>query len=178
MTRVPGVDARGWSGCPGSGMGLEIERKFLVTGDGWRTDADAGVAIRQGYLATGRSSSVRVRVMGDRAMLNIKEATAGLTRIEYDYPIPVADAEVMLARLCEEPPLLKVRYRVPFAGRCWEVDVFEGANAGLVLAEVELDAEDERLVCPDWVGEEVSHDLRYYNVCLARAPIATWPVQS
>lgn len=155
-------------------MGREIERKFLVTGDGWRAAAVDAVPMRQGYLATDPACSVRVRIEGGSARLNIKSATLGVERLEFEYPIPVADAEEMLARLCTTPPVEKVRYRVPWGGHVWEVDVFEGANAGLVVAEIELPDPDAPFERPPWVGEEVSHDPRYYNVMLARHPYREW----
>ncbi|TCZ63211.1 CYTH domain-containing protein [Roseicella aquatilis] len=153
-------------------MGTEIERKFLVAGDGWRREAAGpGVPLRQGYLAGGggpEAPVVRVRLAGPRAFLTIKGP--GLTtRAEFEYPIPVADAEAMLATLCAPPVLEKVRHRVEHAGLVWEVDVFGGHLAGLVLAEVELDSADQAVALPDWVGREVSGDPRYVNSNLARA---------
>lgn len=155
-------------------MGREIERKFLVTGDGWREAAVAAVPMRQGYLASDPACSVRVRIEGCEARLNIKSAELGVARLEFEYPIPVADAEQMLARLCTTPPVEKVRHRVPWGGHVWEVDVFEGANAGLVVAEIELSDPDEPFERPPWVGREVSDDPRYYNVTLARRPYRDW----
>jgi len=155
-------------------MGTEIERKYLVNGDHWRGRADAGTAFRQGYLVGAKHASVRVRIEGEKANLNIKSATLGVHRQEYEYPIPLEDAREMLDTLCEKPLIEKTRYHVPFEGYTWEVDVFEGDNAGLVVAEVELSAEDEQPPLPDWAGEEVSHDPRYYNVCLVKHPYKDW----
>ncbi len=155
-------------------MVTEIERKFLVVDSGWRVDADAGTAYRQGYLIGSERASVRVRIEGEVARLNIKSATLGVTRQEYEYAIPMADAAALLDGLCEKPLIEKTRYHVPYAGRVWEVDVFEGDNAGLVVAEVELEAEDAALDLPSWVGREVSGEPRYYNVCLVRHPYANW----
>ena len=155
-------------------MGVEIERKFLVRHDGWRAAADAGTRMRQGYLCTDPSASVRVRLAGDCAWLNIKGALTPLRRLEYDYPIPVSEADEILQRLCGDRRLEKTRYRVPHAGRVWEVDVFEGDNAGLVLAEIELEHESDEFQRPDWLGGEVSHDPRYYNMNLATHPFARW----
>jgi adenylate cyclase len=155
-------------------MALEIERKFLVVNAAWRADADAGVVMRQGYLATSAGSSVRVRVSGQQADLNIKESRPGLVRQEFEYPIPLADAEAMLAGLCESSPIDKVRHRVRRGEVVWEIDVYAGANAGLVIAEIELEHPDQAFDRPEWLGEEVSHDLRYYNVCLARHPFRDW----
>ena len=155
-------------------MATEIERKFLVKNDGWRAQAEPGVRFRQGYLAGGGKASVRVRVEGEAANLNIKSATLGVRRQEYEYPIPLADAHLMLDSLCEGRLVEKTRYCVTVGKHVWEVDVFEGDNAGLVVAEIELDHEDEPFERPAWAGEEVSHDRRYYNVYLAQHPYREW----
>ena len=155
-------------------MATEIERKFLIRDAAWRQQADAGVRMRQGYMHGGERASVRVRVQGDQAFLNIKSATLGVKRSEYDYPIPLRDAEEILDKLCAVPLIEKTRYHVEYAGHTWEVDVFEGDNAGLVVAEIELDREDQAFEKPSWAGEEVSHDPRYYNVCLVRHPYKEW----
>jgi len=155
-------------------MATEIERKFLVQRDAWRADTAAGVRYRQGYLASFPSPVVRVRVAGDRGYLTIKGPTSGISRMEFEYPIPLADAEAMLDALCAAPLIEKVRYRVPYAGHTWEVDAFEGANAGLLLAEVELPAADAPVELPPWVGREVSDDPRYFNANLAVHPFAEW----
>ena len=155
-------------------MAKEIERKFLVTADDWRGAATGSVRYLQGYLANGARSSVRIRIDGDHAWLNIKSATLDIERMEYEYPVPLADGEEMLARLCEGRLVEKRRWFVPHEGQVWEVDVFEGENEGLVVAEIELDSADEDFARPPWIGEEVSHDGRYYNVYLARHPYSTW----
>ncbi|MFP3873261.1 MAG: CYTH domain-containing protein [Thiohalophilus sp.] len=155
-------------------MATEIERKFLIGDDRWRQQADAGQRIAQGYLIGARNASVRVRIEGDQANLNIKSATLGIHRQEYEYPIPLEDAREMLDNLCEKPVIEKVRYHVPHAGHVWEIDVFEGDNAGLVVAEIELDSEDETFEYPDWLGKEVSDDVRYYNVSLVKHPYKDW----
>lgn len=155
-------------------MATEIERKFLVADETWRRRAAPGVRMRQGYLSGGGQSSVRVRVQGDAAYLNIKSATLGVRRHEYEYAIPLADAEEMLDLLCAQPLIEKMRYEVEHAGHVWEVDVFEGDNAGLVVAEIELASEDEIFEKPAWAGEEVSHDPRYYNVSLVKHPYKAW----
>ncbi len=154
-------------------MGREIERKFLVRDDSWRGDA-AGVAVRQGYLSTARECTVRVRVAGDRAWLTIKGPARGLARLEFEYEIPVADAQALLDELCRHPPIEKTRHRVEYGGLVWEVDEFHGANEGLVVAEVELAREDQEVPLPPWVGEEVSHDPRYLNAHLAEHPYTEW----
>ncbi len=155
-------------------MATEIERKFLVRDERWRRQADQGTEIRQGYLAGSEKGSIRIRVAGGKAFLNIKSATLGVRRLEYDYPIPVPEAVEMLERLCEKPLIEKIRYRVPYGGHIWEIDVFGGANEGLVVAEIELEEEGEEFSLPEWVGEEVSHDPRYYNTCLVSYPYREW----
>ena len=153
-------------------MGKEIERKFLVEGDGWR--AGKGTAYRQGYLSTVKERSVRVRVAGDKAMLTIKGLTIGATRSEYEYEIPVRDAEEMLDNLCERPLIEKRRYKIDHGGLTWEVDEFFGENQGLVVAEVELKSEGQAIEFPPWIGKEVTDDPRYFNVNLVQRPYKTW----
>lgn len=155
-------------------MATEIERKFLVTSEAWRETADVGTRFRQGYLIGAEKASVRVRIEGERANINIKSATLGVRRQEYEYPIPLKEAEEMLDTLCEQPQIEKVRYIVPVGDHTWEVDVFTGDNEGLVVAEVELEDESEAFVRPGWLGEEVSDDTRYYNVCLVNHPYKDW----
>ena len=154
-------------------MAVEIERKYLVDVSIWRP-AGAGVAMRQGYLSSVPERVVRVRVEADRAYLTIKGATRGISRVELEYDLPVADAHQLLDELCERPLIEKTRYREVHGARTWEIDVFAGDNAGLVLAEVELASEDERVEPPPWATTEVSHDPRYYNVNLAKRPFSTW----
>lgn len=156
-------------------MAVEIERKFLVVSSAWRGEHSARRHYRQGYLARADRASVRVRSDGERAWLNIKAAVAGASRAEFEYPLPLDDALFMLDELCSAGVIEKMRYWVPFAGHIWEVDVFEGDNAGLVVAEVELGAPDEAVTLPPWVGEEVTDDIRYYNNYLALRPYGTWP---
>ena len=154
-------------------MPLEIERKFLVTGNDWR-HPDAGTRIRQGYLSSDRERTVRVRLAGKQGWLTIKGPSDGATRLEYEYAIPALHAGELLDRLCIPPLIEKVRYRVEHAGLLWEVDEFEGDNAGLVLAEVELSDAHQPVVLPDWVGEEVTGDARYYNSSLVSNPYRGW----
>lgn len=156
-------------------MAREIERKFLVAGDGWRLGA-RGVSYRQGYLSAGEGASctVRARVAGEHAWLTIKGPAAGGARDEYEYPIPVADAVEMLERLCAGGQIEKLRHRVPFAGRIWEVDEFSGENAPLIVAEVELESIAAEVSLPPWVGPEVTDDPRYTNAALARQPYSRW----
>lgn len=153
-------------------MGKEIERKFLVAGEDWKYLGE-GVSYRQGYLNTRKERVVRVRTMGDRAVLTIKGATKGATRLEFEYNIPVQDA-VQLLDLCERPLVEKTRYKVPFRGLVWEVDEFHGENEGLMVAECELESEDQEIEKPNWVGDEVTDDPRYYNANLVAHPYSTW----
>jgi adenylate cyclase len=154
-------------------MAVEIERKFLVVGEAWRA-ASRGTAYRQGYLCSCGGTSVRIRIGGEQARLTIKGETSGISRPEFEYPVPLADAAELLA-LCRQPLIEKVRYRVDYAGHTWEVDEFSGDNAGLVLAEIELEHVDEAFARPDWVGAEVTGDPRYYNINLQQHPYRLWP---
>ena len=155
-------------------MAVEIERKFLVRGDSWRGQAESETHIMQGYLANTPEMTLRVRVKGEQAFLTLKGTSQGISRLEFEYPIPVADAQDMLRALAVSPPIDKVRYQVRVGDHVWELDVFAGENAGLVMAEIELAAEDERFEKPEWAGEEVSNEARYYNVNLARHPYTRW----
>ncbi len=154
-------------------MAQEIERKFLVAGDAWR-DLAEGVVYRQGYLSTDSDRTVRVRTVGAKGTLTVKGITVGATRTEFEYEIPVADADAMLDALCMRPLIEKTRRKIPFDGLVWEVDEFAGDNDGLVVAEVELSHEDQEFELPDWIGEEVTHDPRYYNANLIAHPFNTW----
>lgn len=150
-------------------MAQEIERKFLVISEGWKALADSSALLRQGYLSSNAKATVRVRTWDDqKARLTLKGASKGIVRAEYEYEIPMADALEMLA-MAEPHVLEKRRYLVPFEGLLWEVDVFEGRHAGLIMAEVELDTADQAVVLPDWVGAEVTDDDRYYNASLSRS---------
>ena len=150
-------------------MGREIERKFLVTSDQWRSLVTETHTIRQGYLSSNSKATVRVRLLDDdRAVLTLKGATEGFSRPEFEYPIPYGDA-VELYAMAEPHTLGKQRHLVPFGGLVWEVDVFDGRHQGLVIAEVELESADQQVQLPAWVGDEVSADDRYFNASLARA---------
>ena len=156
-------------------MSKEIERKFLVKGDGWRSESkDAGLVIRQGYLSSKRACTVRVRVLGDRAFITVKGAPAGIVRAEYEYEIPLADAYEMLDTLCERPLIEKIRHELKTPAGTWVVDVFAGDNEGLVVAEVELDEEGQAIELPGWIAEEVTDDPRYLNVNLVKHPFNLW----
>ena len=152
-------------------MALEIERKFLVRGDGW--PRAGGIRFVQGYLASGPEGVVRVRIAGPEAFLTIKSGGTGLVRQEFEYPIPLADAEALLP-LCGGRVVEKVRCRQEFSGHVWEVDRFLGANEGLVLAEVELEEAGIDPPRPAWVGAEVTGDIRYYSSRLAEKPFTAW----
>lgn len=154
-------------------MAQEIERKFLVINDSWRPGA-SGILLRQGYLSTDPVRTVRVRLAGDLGFLTIKGLTRGITRAEFEYPIPPAEAAVLLDTLCLRPLIEKTRYRVEHGGHLWEIDEFAGDNAGLLLAEVELANAEEQILLPPWVGAEVSDDPRYFNANLILQPFLGW----
>jgi adenylate cyclase len=154
-------------------MGQEIERKFLVVGDAWREQAQ-GEVICQGYIPTQDARTVRVRRVGDRAYLTLKGPAVGLVRPEFEYAIPADDAQTILDTLCQPPLIEKTRYRLPQGDIVWEIDEFWGDNEGLIMAEVELTQADQLVELPDWIGQEVSNDARYYNSYLARHPFKTW----
>lgn len=155
-------------------MAIEIERKFLVAGDSWKAAVHSETVLMQGYLANQSHATIRVRVAGEQAYLTIKGPGDGLSRREYEYPIPLDDGVAMLRELAVSAPIEKTRYKVRAGDHLWDLDVFTGANAGLVLAEVELASEDEAFARPDWLGDEVTGDPRYYNVNLARCPYRHW----
>ncbi len=153
-------------------MALEIERKFRVTGTPW-VSLPQGDLMRQGYLLASPERVVRVRVEGGQAQLTIKGAMQGIVRGEWEYAIPVIDANELL-KLCEQPLIEKYRYRISYEGSLWELDVFIGANDGLVVAEIELETETQSFKKPDWVGDEVTYDPRYLNSNLIHTPFTTW----
>lgn len=155
-------------------MGVEVERKFLVVGDAWRAAATERIRMRQGYLTREGPSSVRVRITGDEARFNLKSAEIGTTRLEFDWAVPRDEAEQILDRLCHRPLIEKVRHLVRHEGHLWEIDEFEGDNAGLVVAELELGAADEAFARPAWLGREVTQERRYYNQALVEHPFKRW----
>ena len=159
-------------------MGTEIERKFLIKNDDWKAHVTETHVIKQGYLQSGldpsQKSSVRIRISNKQANINVKSAELSTVRQEFEYDIPLHDAEQMLMTLCREPVIEKTRYYVPYESHLWEVDVFSGNNAGLEMAEVELSRLEEHFEKPDWLGAEVSHDKRYYNNYLINNPYRTW----
>lgn len=154
-------------------MGKEIEKKFLLKNDNWRHLA-SGESYRQGYLSSAKEATVRVRTIRDRGILTIKGPTSGASRLEYEYDIPIHEANEMLDQLCEKPLIEKSRYKIPYKGFTWEVDEFKGENAGLAFAEIELEDEQQNFEKPDWIGEEVTGDSRYYNANLVGYPFSKW----
>ncbi len=155
-------------------MTTEIERKFLILNQDWQEYTSTELHIVQAYLATNEFSSTRIRIQGDKANINIKSATLGIERTEFEYPIPVDDAQLMIDDLCIKPVISKIRYVVNHMQHIWEIDVFSGDNEGLIVAEIELSSPDEIFEKPSWLGEEVSHEKRYYNACLINHPYKDW----
>ena len=155
-------------------MPIEIERKYLLRNDDWRLKADQGTKYVQGYIIGSDKASVRVRTQGSQAFINIKSATLDIKRQEFEYAIPLDEAQELLSSLCEKPLVKKTRYIVVENGDEWEVDIFEEENEGLVVAEIELQSVDQNIVLPSWCGQEVSEDPRYYNVNLAKHPFCKW----
>jgi CYTH domain-containing protein len=153
-------------------MALEIERKFKVKEGVWRNEQ--GTKYRQGYLNTDKERTVRVRTMDDKGYLTVKGVSRGAVRVEYEYEIPKVEAEAMLDDLCEKPLIEKTRCKIEHKGLVWEVDEFLGENSGLIVAEVELESEDQKFVKPKWIGEEVTGDPRYFNANLIHHPYSKW----
>ncbi|WP_337886626.1 CYTH domain-containing protein [Fischerella thermalis] len=154
-------------------MAKEIERKFLVKGDEWRKLAKGSV-YRQGYIATQKQATVRVRIVGSQGYLTIKGPSINYSRSEFEYSIPIEDAQEMLDKLCDRPLIEKTRYKINWGSLVWEIDEFEGVNKGLILAEVELNQETQKIELPPWIGEEVSEDPRYFNSNLVKNPFSQW----
>ncbi len=154
-------------------MGIEIEKKFLLTGTEWK-QLTTGTAYRQGYLCLAKERTVRVRTIADRGVLTVKGISVGAVRREYEYEIPVNDARELLEELCEKPLIEKNRYNIEYGGFTWEIDEFFGENQGLVIAEIELESEDQSFDKPEWVGEEVTGDPRYFNSNLIKQPFSRW----
>ena len=154
-------------------MGVEIEKKFLLKGSEWKKLAE-GTSYRQGYLSSVKERTVRVRTINDKGFLTIKGVSVGATRLEYEYEIPFSEANELLDELCEKPLIEKKRYKVDVSGNTWEIDDFFGENEGLVVAEIELESEEQQFEKPDWVGEEVTGDPRYFNSNLIKEPFTKW----
>lgn len=154
-------------------MATEIERKFLVQNDDWRKLA-SGTFYCQGYICSEKSKTVRIRIIGKQGYLTIKGPSVETAREEFEYPIPLKDAQAMLDNLCDRPLIEKTRYKINHGGLVWEVDEFSGENQGLIVAEVELNQVSQVITLPDWIGSEVSHDPRYFNSNLAKHPYSQW----
>lgn len=155
-------------------MAIEIEHKFLLASDDWRSHIQKSVKYKQGYLSSQQTSSIRVRIADNQAWLNIKSATIGTKRQEFEYEIPLPDAEEIINTLCCKPLIEKTRHFVPHDENLWEIDEFEGVNKGLVVAEIELPEVGKSFAKPRWLGAEVTHELRYYNNNLAIKPYNKW----
>lgn len=154
-------------------MAKEIERKFLVKGEAWRELAK-GTHYRQGYLNSAKERTVRIRTIDDKAFMTVKGPTVGVTRMEFEYEIPHADCVTMLENLAEKPIIEKKRYKIAQGEFVWEIDEFLGVNEGLIVAEIELPSEDTVFEKPEWIGDEVSGDPRYFNSNLVKTPFTTW----
>lgn len=155
-------------------MGIEIERKFLLVGDAWRSAVSKSVEIVQGYVAQTDTCSVRVRIAGERGTINFKGITIGIRRSEFEAEIPLTEARQMLQEFCEPRIIRKIRHLLVHEGHRWEIDEFGGANQGLIVAELELETEHDVFARPDWLGEDVTEDPRYYNVQLVENPFGDW----
>ena len=155
-------------------MPVEIERKFLVKDLSWKDSATSFKNFQQGYFPSGDGVTVRARIAGDKARLTIKGPVSGISRAEFEYPIPIADAITFLSSFCIKPVILKRRWYVPFCDFTWEVDEFAGKNEGLIVAEIELDSPDREFPVPPWLGREVSHEPRFRNSHLVRHPYSEW----
>ncbi len=155
-------------------MALEIEHKFLVNNNDWKEQVSHSVYYKQGYLHSDEQRSIRIRISDEEAWLNIKSATIGSSRQEYEYSIPLNEADEMLNTLCHKPLIEKKRYFVPIKQHVWEVDVFDGDNSGLIVAEIELSQINENFFRPNWLGLEVTEDIRYYNNSLCVNPYKLW----
>jgi len=154
-------------------MPKEIERKFLVVGDDWRT-LGKSTKYRQGYLSTVKERTVRIRTIDKEGFLTVKGITTGSSRLEFEYEIPFGDAKIMIDELCERPLIEKNRTKIKYDQFVWEIDEFEGVNKGLTIAEVELEHENDKIPIPDWIGKEVTDDPKYFNANLIKYPYSEW----
>ena len=155
-------------------MAFEIEYKFLLKNDGWRLNADAGKYYRQAYISVNPMSTVRLRIIEDQAFITLKGKRENISRLEYEYPIDLNEAEQMMTELCIGHPVVKRRYLVNHRDQLWEVDVFEELNQGLIIAELEVESEEQEIYLPDWVADNVSRDPRYFNAMLSQNPYSHW----
>ena len=155
-------------------MGVEIERKFLLKNNDWRQGVDQGVRYEQGYFVTNSLCSVRVRTEGESANITIKSAGLDIQRSEYEYPIPISDAQNFLENMCIDGTIQKIRYIIKYENNIWEIDEFSGKNKGLIVAEIELSSREQSFVKPSWVGQEVSGKAQYMNSNLVKFPFCDW----
>ncbi len=155
-------------------MALEIEHKFLIINNDWKQQVEYSNTYKQGYMVSDDKRSVRIRTSNNKAWLNIKSATIGSHRHEYEYEIPISEGLEIMNTLCNTPLIEKTRHFVPFKQHLWEIDIFEGENEGLIIAEVELSKIGETFSLPSWAGDEVTDDLRYYNNNLCKLPYKKW----
>ncbi len=154
-------------------MGIEIERKFLIKNEEWKNAIDEKIELKQGYLNSIPERTVRVRIKGDKGYLTIKGKSKGASRAEYEYEIPLIDARELIG-LCEKPVIEKIRFIVKENNKIWEIDVFDGENKGLIVAEVELENENDAIQLPNWIGKEVTQEPKYYNSNLVKHPFCKW----
>jgi len=154
-------------------MAVEIERKFLVANSDWKLKISKEITIKQGYLSSNPERTVRIRIAGEKGIITIKGKTVNTTRAEYEYEIPLSEA-LELMELCEKPLIEKARYEILEHGNLWELDVFEGDNKGLIVAEIELESENQEFILPAWAGKEVSHESKYYNASLIKNSFKNW----
>ena len=155
-------------------MAIEIEHKFLLNDESWREKVKKAIIFKQGYLSSIPTTSIRVRISDEQAWLNIKSATIGNKRMEFEYEIPLTDANQIIELLCKKPIIEKTRHYVENENNTWEIDEFHGENQGLIVAEIELDSETQPFTIPEWIGQEVTQDIRYYNNNLAVNPYNSW----
>ena len=154
-------------------MFKEIERKFLVHGEEWRPFATSS-EFCQGYIYSSPKGLVRIRTESEKAFLTIKGPKMGISRTEYEYPIPLTDANELLETLANKPLIYKTRHKIPMGKYIWEIDEYRGDNTGLIVAEIELESEDDVFEKPNWIGKEITHDARYRNAALAKYPYSQW----
>jgi len=155
-------------------MGIEIERKFLIKNERWRSLVETSKSCTQGYVNLKGNGSIRIRIIGDKGFVTLKGPREGIRRSEFEYEIPVADATILLDSFCDAAVISKIRHELTYEGNLWEIDEFSGENNGLLIAEIELESEHQTVSLPDWVGKDVSEDERFFNAHLAKHPISSW----